>query len=258
MNDGRAAIDWRRKRLPAADRLRGKPELAASRLEAGRQRLALLYQGMTCPPFAINRLAPLRLSKRAMPHHLGGCCYLFGLPPASECAEMSKLVEMVARGAVTDRASDILEGIVASIRRASGLSDARIDAGDMLDQFRMGRLRLLGVLIELEDEFCIEFPVDAVDRFRRVGDIALYIQSHEMAPEDDVPAEWTSALTIWRRSARDLLHRAFVCVFSNPFKSAGLASYRLSAMNQCVDIPRSGPNGRVGGSSEQLFRRIGV
>jgi acyl carrier protein len=137
---------------------------------------------------------------------------------------MSNLVEMVARGAVPDRASHILEGIVASIHRANGLSDARIDADDALDQFRMGRLQLLGVLIELEDEFYIEFPVDAVDRFRRVGDIALYIQSHEMAPDDDVPAECASALTIWGRSARNLLHQACVRVFSNPFKSAGLAS----------------------------------
>jgi hypothetical protein len=139
-------------------------------------------------------------------------------------AEMGDFVEVVARGTVTDRASLILEGIAASIRRASWLPDARIGAGDALDQFGLGRLRLLGVLIELEDRFFVEFPVDAIDRFRQVGDIALYIQSHAITASDDVSAKQAAASTTWSRSARARLHRACARVFANPFKSTDVAA----------------------------------
>lgn len=159
-----------------------------------------------------------------MPHHLRAGCYWYGYLCKRETTEMCNLVEAVARGTVTDRASFILDEIAASIRCASGFPDARVGAGDALDQFGLGRLRLLGMLIELEDKFFIELPVDAIDRFRRVGDIAFYIQSHEIAPNDDAQAERVAVPTNWGRSARERLHRAYARVFANPFKSAGLTA----------------------------------
>jgi acyl carrier protein len=86
---------------------------------------------------------------------------------------------------VPDSATAILETVTASIEDAVGLGDIRVLAGGNLKDLGLSRLRLLAVLIELEDEFAIEFPSDAIDRFRIVGDIAFYIQSHEMTPYDD-------------------------------------------------------------------------
>jgi hypothetical protein len=82
-------------------------------------------------------------------------------------------------------------------------------AGDKLKDLGLSHLRLLGVLIELEDKFAIEFPSDAIDIFRIVGDIASYIQSHEMTRYDDAADELpTTANRPTERppSPRDRLH----------------------------------------------------
>jgi acyl carrier protein len=108
---------------------------------------------------------------------------------------------------VPDSASPILETVAASIEDAVG--DIPVLAGDNLKDLGLSRLQLLAVLIELEDKFAIEFPSDAIDRFRLVGDIAFYIQSHEPYDDDDDAAELpaTASHPIEPRpSARDRLH----------------------------------------------------
>jgi acyl carrier protein len=109
---------------------------------------------------------------------------------------------------VPDSATAILETVTASIEDAVGLGDIRVLAGGNLKDLGLSRLRLLAVMIELEDKFAIEFPSDAIDRFRIVGDIAFYIQSHEMTPYA-AAAELlaTASHPIEPRpSARDRLH----------------------------------------------------
>jgi acyl carrier protein len=110
------------------------------------------------------------------------------------------------------------------------MGDIPVLGDDTLKALGLSRLRLLAVLIELEDEFAIEFPADATDGFRVVEDIAFYIQSHEMTPYDDDADEPPAAARqpIKRRpSARDCLHR--VCaravgrVLGRVFGFVGLA-----------------------------------
>ena len=83
---------------------------------------------------------------------------------------------------VPDSENPILETVFAAIHGAGWLGDIPVRAGDNLKDLGLSRLRLLATLIELEDKFDIEFPADAVNCFRIVGDIAVYIQSHAMMP----------------------------------------------------------------------------
>jgi acyl carrier protein len=110
---------------------------------------------------------------------------------------------------VPDNTSFILETVAASIGDAAGLGDTPALAGDNLKDLGLSRLRLLAVCIELEDKFAIEFPSDAIDSFRVVDDVALYIQSHEMTPydneADDLPAAARHPIEP-RPSVRDRLH----------------------------------------------------
>ena len=85
---------------------------------------------------------------------------------------------------VPDSDNPILETVFAAIQGAGGLGDIPVIAGDSLKELGLSRLRLLATLIELEDKFDIEFPADAVNCFRFVGDLAFYIQSHAMMPYD--------------------------------------------------------------------------
>ena len=94
---------------------------------------------------------------------------------------------------VPDKTSFILETVAASIEDAAGLGEIPVLAGDNLKDLGLSRLRLLAVCIELEDKFAIEFPSDAIDSFRAVDDVALYIQSHEMTPYDDEADEVPAA-----------------------------------------------------------------
>jgi acyl carrier protein len=86
---------------------------------------------------------------------------------------------------VPDSENPILETVFAATRGAGWLGNIQVLAGDNLKDLGLSRLRLLATLIELEDKFDIEFPADAVDCFRIVGDIAAYIQSHAMILCDD-------------------------------------------------------------------------
>jgi acyl carrier protein len=90
---------------------------------------------------------------------------------------------------VPDQANSILETVAASIQGTGGLRDIPVQAGDTLKDLDLSRLRLLAVLIELEDKFAIEFTPDAIDGFRSVGDITFYIHTRELAPYDDVADE---------------------------------------------------------------------
>src|ERR1700732_4812342 len=94
---------------------------------------------------------------------------------------------------VPDNTSFILETVAESIGDAVGRDDTQALAGDNLKDLGLSRLRLLAVFIELEDKFAIEFPSDAIDCFRVVGDVALYIQSHEVTPYDDTADELPAA-----------------------------------------------------------------
>ena len=109
---------------------------------------------------------------------------------------------------VPDKTSFILETVAASIGDAVGLDDTRALASDNLKDLGLSRLRLLAVCIELEGKFAIEFPSDAIDSFRAVDDVALYIQSHEMTPYDEADefAAATSHSIEPRSSIRDRLH----------------------------------------------------
>jgi acyl carrier protein len=115
---------------------------------------------------------------------------------------------------VPDSASLILETVAASIEDAAGLGEIPVLAGDNLKDLGLSRLRLLAVFIELEDKFAIEFPSDAIDCFRVVGDVALYIQSHEVTPYDDTADELPAAASHPidpRPSARDRVHPIGAC-----------------------------------------------
>jgi acyl carrier protein len=110
---------------------------------------------------------------------------------------------------VPDDTTIILETVAASIGGAAGLGDTPALAGDNLKDLGLSRLRLLAVCIELEDKFAVEFPSDAIDCFRVVDDVALYIQSHEMTPYDDAADELPAAASHPiepRPSVRDRLH----------------------------------------------------
>jgi acyl carrier protein len=85
---------------------------------------------------------------------------------------------------VPDREHPILEIVCAAINGAGWLGNISVLASDNLKDLGLSRLRLLATLIELEDEFDIEFPTH-VDCFRTVGDIAVYIQSHATILYDD-------------------------------------------------------------------------
>jgi acyl carrier protein len=110
----------------------------------------------------------------------------------------------------------ILEAVIASLRGAGGLGDSPVRAGDRLKTLGLSRLRLLAAVIELEDEFVVEFPADAIDCFRTVSDIALYIQSHAMAPYEDPMDESPVAdghPIEWWPSIGDGLHRVCTRAF---------------------------------------------
>ena len=83
---------------------------------------------------------------------------------------------------IPDVENPILEAICVAIHGVTRLDDTRLLVGDSLKELGLSRLRLLAVLIELEDRFDIEFPEDAASGFRIVHDIAAYIQSHAMLP----------------------------------------------------------------------------
>jgi acyl carrier protein len=94
---------------------------------------------------------------------------------------------------IRDSANAILETVAASIRSIGRSGDGPVRAGDRLKDLGLTRLWLLAVLIELEDKFAIEFPSDAIDGFRSVGDIASYIRNHETTPYGDAFDEYEMA-----------------------------------------------------------------
>jgi acyl carrier protein len=94
---------------------------------------------------------------------------------------------------IRDSANAILETVAASIHGLARLGDGPVRAGDRLKDLGLSRLWLLAVLIELEDKFAIEFPPDAINRFRSVGDIASYIGAREMTPYGDTYDEYEIA-----------------------------------------------------------------
>jgi acyl carrier protein len=110
---------------------------------------------------------------------------------------------------IPDGASAILEMVAASFADARGISGMPILAGDRLSDLGLSHLRLLAVLIKLEDKFAIEFPTDAINSFRIVGDIVSYIESHEMTRYEDAADEYpTTAIAPAERPpfAHDRLH----------------------------------------------------
>jgi acyl carrier protein len=94
---------------------------------------------------------------------------------------------------IRDNSNAILETVAASIRSVGRSGDSPLRVGDRLKDLGLSRLWLLAVLIELEDKFAIEFPPDAVDGFRSVGDITFYINAHEMPPYDEAADEYDIA-----------------------------------------------------------------
>jgi acyl carrier protein len=94
---------------------------------------------------------------------------------------------------IRDSSNAILETVAASIHSVGRSDDSPLRAGDRLKDLGLSRLWLLAVLIELEDKFAIEFPPDAIDGFRSVGDITSYIRAHEMTPYDEAADEYDIA-----------------------------------------------------------------
>ena len=90
---------------------------------------------------------------------------------------------------VHDSVSLILETVAATMHGVGRLGNIQVLAGDTLKDLGLSRLRLLAVLIDLEDKFGIEFPADAIDGFRNVDDITFYIHAHAMTPYDDAADE---------------------------------------------------------------------
>ena len=103
-------------------------------------------------------------------------------------------------------ASFIRETVTVSMHGVGHVGNMQVSAGDTLEDLGLTRLRLLAVLIDLEDKFAIEFPADAIDGFRNVDDVTFYIQSHAMTP-DDVAADRQAVATCHsidpRQSIRD-------------------------------------------------------
>jgi hypothetical protein len=110
-----------------------------------------------------------------------------------------------ARTMVFECANPVLETVATSVHRAGRLGDPVL-AGDNLTDLGLSRLRLLGVLIELEDKYDIEFPTEAIDNFLVVSDIALYIQSRQMMPYDDNDATERTVLTTHPIDRRRFAH----------------------------------------------------
>jgi len=127
---------------------------------------------------------------------------------------------------VTDSGYPIPETVFAAIHGAAGLGDNPVFAGDKLKDLGLSRLQLLAALIELEDKFAVEFPADAVNCFRIVGDIAVYIQTHEMIAHDDEDERPGAAShPIERRPfTRDRLHQLCARTFCRVFGVAGVAA----------------------------------
>lgn len=124
---------------------------------------------------------------------------------------------------VSDNTDCILNALAASIRAAGGRHEITLLPGDSLRDLGLSRLRLLAVLIELEDIFAIEFSPEATDRFRCAGDIVLYIQSYGVVPAccaDDEP-QAVARQIVSLRSARDRMQSLCTRVFGRRF---GLAA----------------------------------
>jgi acyl carrier protein len=118
---------------------------------------------------------------------------------------------------VHDSVSLILETIAASMCSVGRLGNTQVLAGDTLKDLGLSRLRLLAVLIDLEDKFAIEFPADAIDGLRNVDDLTFYIHSHATTPYDDAADEQpvASCHPIERRlSICDCVH--WVCAQAFP------------------------------------------
>ena len=125
---------------------------------------------------------------------------------------------------VPNSKNPILETVVAEIHGTGRLGDMPVLAADNFKDLGLSHLRLLATLIKLEDKFDIEFPVDAVDCFRIVGDIVVYIQSYAIMPYDDDPDERPAAAShaIERRPpARSRLHQLCARAFSRIFGVEG-------------------------------------
>jgi acyl carrier protein len=141
------------------------------------------------------------------------------------CAELflASLLERALK-VVHDSANPVLETVAASIHGVGRLGNIPVLAGDTLKDLGLSRLRLLAVLIELEDKFAIEFPTDAIEGFRKVGDITFYIHSREMAAynpaADERPAAASHPIGP-RPSNRDRPLRVCVRVFG---RALGLAA----------------------------------
>lgn len=106
----------------------------------------------------------------------------------------------------------ILETVAASMHGVGRLGNIKVLAGDTLKDLGLSRLRLLAVLIDLEDKFAIEFPADTIDGFRNVDDITLYIYTHAMTPDENGADEQPRIIchSIDRRlSVRDHVRRAY-------------------------------------------------
>jgi acyl carrier protein len=128
---------------------------------------------------------------------------------------------------IVESASPVLETVAVWIHGAGRLGDIPVHAGDNLTDLGLSRLRLLGVLIELEAKYDIEFPDEAIDNFLVVSDIALYIQSRQMMPYDDEATERTAVTTSpidRRRSARDRARRVCARVFGSTLGLARLVT----------------------------------
>ena len=124
---------------------------------------------------------------------------------------------------VSDNTGSILKSLAASIRAAGGLGDIAVLPGDSLRELGLSRLRLLAVLIELEDIFAVEFSPEATDRFRCADDIVLYIQSYGVVPCYDADDEPRAAVRqiVRHHSARDRVQSICARVFGRRF---GLAA----------------------------------
>jgi acyl carrier protein len=124
---------------------------------------------------------------------------------------------------VPDSTSFILNALAASIYAAGGRRDIAVLPGDSFRDLGLSRLRLLAVLIELEDIFAVEFSPEATDRLRCAGDIVLYIQSFGVVPHhdaDDEPRAVARQILPFR-SARDRMQSLCARVFGRRF---GLAA----------------------------------
>ena len=78
-----------------------------------------------------------------------------------------------------------LESVI-HLLRAHKCTNEQLDSETLIDQLEIDSIRMAGFVLNLEEEFSILVPDEAFKRWRKVADIANYVESYleEYGPGD--------------------------------------------------------------------------